>query len=239
MKQLKVLAFVALATVFLTSCDKTVVGEGPITTTDRAVTQFSVIDVSVPAEIYYYTGTEYKVQIQAQQNIANLIESNVSGSTLQLRFDRNNVNIKSGGVRINVTSPNVNSIRISGSGNLYAPVRIEADHFQLSLSGSCGAEIDSLVANSFASSISGSGHIKVQQGSAHDVQVEISGSGNVDMLGVTAANVTTHSSGSGTIKVTATNKLDAHISGSGRVYYKGSPEISTEISGSGGVSKVE
>ncbi len=238
MNHIKLLVFVALATAFFTSCDK-VVGDGPVTTTDRTVVQFSGIEVSVPADIYYYTGTEYKVQIQAQQNITDLIETNVSGSTLQIHFNRNNVNIKSGGVRINVTSPTVNGIRISGSGNLYAPVRIEADHFQLSLSGSCGAEIDSLIANSFASSISGNGHIKVLQGSTHDVEVEISGSGDVDILGVTAANVTTHSSGSGTIKVTATSKLDAHISGSGRVYYKGSPDISTDISGSGGVSKVE
>jgi hypothetical protein len=238
MRQFKLLVFIVLAAVFFSSCDK-VVGEGPVTTTDRTVTQFSAIDVSVPADIYYYTGTEYKVQIQAQQNITDLIESNVSGSTLQIHFNRNNVKIKSGGVRINVTSPNVNSIRISGSGNLYAPAGIEADHFQLSLSGSCGAEIDSLITNSFAGSVSGSGQIKVKQGSAHDVQIETSGSGDVDMLGVTAANVSTHTSGSGTIKVTATSKLDAHISGSGRVYYKGSPEISADISGSGGVSKVE
>ena len=238
MKQIKLLVIVALVIAFFTSCDK-VVGEGPVTTTDRTVAQFSGIDVSVPADIYYYTGTEYKVQIQAQQNITDLIETDVSGSTLQIHFNRNNVNIKSGSVRINVTSPTVNSIRISGSGNLYVPVRIEADNFQLSLSGSCGAEIDSLIANSFASSISGSGHIKVLQGSTHNIEVEISGSGDVDMLGVTAANVTTHSSGSGTIKVTATSKLDAHISGSGMVYYKGSPDISTDISGSGGVSKME
>jgi hypothetical protein len=239
MKQIKVLAFVALATAFFASCEKVVTGEGPTTTTDRTVAQFSAIDVSVPADIYYYTGTEYKVQIQAQQNITNLIETNVSGSTLQIHFSRNNVNIKSGGVRINVTSPNVKSIRISGSGNLNAPVRIEADHFELGLSGSCSAEIDSLITNSFAGSISGNGHIKVKQGSAHDLQIEISGSGDVDMLDVTAANVSTHTSGSGTIKVTATSKLDAHISGSGRVYYKGSPAISSDISGSGGVSKVE
>jgi hypothetical protein len=238
MIRIKLLAFVTLAAVFFTSCDK-VVGEGPVTTTDRTVAQFSAIDMSVPADIYYYTGTAYKVQIEAQQNITDLIESNVSGSTLQIHFNRNNVNIKSAGVRINVTSPGVNSIRISGSGNLYAPVPIEADQFELSLSGSCGAEIDSLIANSFAGSISGSGHIKVQQGSAHDIEVEISGSGNVDILGVTAANVNTHTSGSGTIKVTATEKLNAQISGSGRVYYKGSPDINADISGSGGVSKIE
>src|SRR4051812_43408697 len=182
MKQIKFLVFIALATVFFTSCDK-VVGEGAVTTTDRTVAPFSAIEVSVPADIYYYTGTEYKVQIEAQQNITDLIESNVSGSTLQLRFNRNNVNIKSNVVRINVTSPNVNSIRISGSGNFYVPAGIEADHFQLSLSGSCGAEIESLIANSFASSISGNGHIRVKQGSAQNVEVEISGSGNVDMLG--------------------------------------------------------
>src|SRR3978361_50362 len=100
MKQIKLLFFVAIAAAFFNSCDK-VVGEGPITTTDRTVAQFSAIDVSVPADIYYYTGTEYKVQIQAQQNITDLIESNVSGSILQLHFNRNNVNIRSKGVRIN------------------------------------------------------------------------------------------------------------------------------------------
>ena len=149
MKQLKFLLLVALATVFFTSCDKKVTGEGPVVTTDRTVTQFSAIDISIPADVYYYTGTGYKVQIQAQQNITDLIETNVSGTTLQIRWDRNNVNIRSKGIRINVTSPNVNSMRMSGSGNIYAPVQIEAENFQLQLSGSCGAELDTLITNSF------------------------------------------------------------------------------------------
>lgn len=238
MNQLKHLLFIGLAAWIFSSCDK-VVGEGPTTTTDRTVTAFSSIDVSVPAEVYYYTGAVYNVQIQAQQNITDLIETSVSGSTLQVKFNRNNVNIKSNRVRINITAPDVNSIRMSGSGNVYMPVRMEADDFKLSLSGSCNATLDTLVANSFHSAISGSGNITVQHGSAQDVQVEISGSGNVNIAGLVATNVTTHSSGSGNVKVTATDKLDVHISGSGRVYYKGSPDISTEISGSGGVSKME
>jgi len=238
MNQLRHLFFIVLTAVIFASCNK-VVGEGPVTTTSRTVATFSAIDVSVPAEVYYYTGAACKVEIEAQQNITDLIETNVSGNTLQVRFNRNNVNIRSKGVRINITSPGVSSIRMSGSGNIYAPVRIEAYNFQLSLSGSCNAVADTLVANNFQSSISGSGNITVQHGSAQQVEVEISGSGNVDIAGVTAANVTTHSSGSGNIKVNATDKLNVHISGSGRVYYKGSPDISTEVSGSGGVSKME
>lgn len=238
MNQIRFFFFLALVSIFVSSCDK-VVGEGPVVTTDRTVAPFAAIDVSVPADVYYYPGSEYKVQIHAQQNITDLIESSVRGNTLQLYFNRRNVNIRSKGVRIDITAPDVNDIHISGSGNLYAPLPVNTDDFRINLSGSCNAVIDSLAANSFKTSISGSGKVEVQQGSAHTVQVDISGSGNVDLLGLEAANITTHSSGSGTIKVTATNKLEAHISGSGQVYYKGSPAVTSEISGSGSVRKME
>ena len=58
MKQLKHLFVIVLAATFFSSCDK-VVGEGPVTTTDRTVANFSAIEVSRPAEVDYYTGAEY------------------------------------------------------------------------------------------------------------------------------------------------------------------------------------
>lgn len=237
MKQYKWFILFGLLILFFSSCDK-VTGEGPIVLTERTLPSFSTIDIRVPADIYYHTSTEYKIQIQAQQNITALLESNVSGNILLLRYNLYK-KVKAKGVRIDVTSPQLNIIRLSGTGRFYAPALIEADEFQISLSGSGNAEIDSLTANDLNTSVSGSGHLMIRNGSAHTVEIEVDGSGNVDITGVTAANVLTHTSGSGAIRVTATEKLDAHISGSGNVFYKGSPEVKTEISGSGSVQKID
>jgi len=238
MKQLKPLFLIALAAIVFSSCKK-VIGEGPVISQDRAISSFSAIEVSIDAAVYYTEGSETKLQIQAQQNILDLIDSHTTGSTLHVQYNRNNVSIGGSPVKILITSPQLSHVQISGSGNFYAMNAMHPDNLDISLSGSCNTMIDTLSTNQFSSSISGSGNVTVRNGAANNVDIQISGSGEVDLLGLVAKKAKTQSSGSGTVKVEVTESLEAHISGSGNVYYKGSPVVSASVSGSGSVRKIE
>ena len=133
-----------------------------------------------------------------------------------------------------MAAPQVNSLHMSGSGNLYINGPFTPGSLDLDISGSGDMNITELNTAYLDAAISGSGNIRISRGSATEEKLKISGSGNMNLENIMAARVTT-TSGSGDTKVTAAETLDVTISGSGSVYYNGSPRINASISGSGKV----
>ncbi|MDP4283670.1 MAG: head GIN domain-containing protein [Bacteroidota bacterium] len=234
MKKLSILFLSIALMAGFTSCKK-VVGEGPAVTETRGTGNFTSVASSISANVYYKQDPVYKVEITAQQNILNVIETNIVGNELLIKF-RNGVRVKSHeNIVVNVSSPMINGLRLSGSGNLIASDSISSGSMSLTLSGSGNINLHSLVATSLDANISGSGNITISNGSLNTGSFRISGSGNIDAMNVPASSITTTTSGSGEMRVNASQNLDVTISGSGSVYYKGTPGVNTHISGSGKV----
>lgn len=214
------------------SCKK-IIGEGPVIKEDRTIGNFSSLASSISADVYYQQDPVYKLEVTAQQNILNVLETHVVGNELIIKF-RNDTRVKSHEhITVLVSSPTIDRFRLSGSGNIIASDSINMAKMSLVISGSGSIKLQSLVANSLNAAISGSGDISVLGGTLHTQQLAISGSGNIDTGNVPAYSVTTATSGSGKISLNASHDLDVSISGSGSVFYKGNPEITTRISGSG------
>jgi hypothetical protein len=219
---------------FFSSCEK-VVGEGPIQTEIRNTGPFSGIDVRVPGQINYTQDVTYKVEVNAQRNILDVLETYVSNGRLIVRF-KHDVNVRRhDDIIINISAPAQNSLRLSGSGNLHANGPLTPSNLNLELSGSGNISLQQLTASYLDADISGSGNITIGAGAVPDVRLGISGSGNIDMANVTTNKAKTTTSGSGYMKLQVAQDLDVSISGSGSVYYRGTPLIHTRISGSGRV----
>ncbi len=217
------------------SCRK-VVGEGPVVTEIRTTGNFSGIDMSISGELYYTQGADYKVEIKAQQNILNEIEAVVSGTTLKIKEKSHNVNLKPDDrIVVNITAPDVNSLSVSGSGNIHATTPIEPNILALNISGSGGINLSEVVSSSLNATVSGSGNIFIGAGTVAGQTLRVSGSGNIDVVGVSGQTATATISGSGNIKLFPSQSLHAKIAGSGNVYYKGTPAITSEVSGSGSI----
>ena len=234
---MKKISFVLMVVLSLVagSCRKTT-GEGPVVNETRAVTDFTGIDQRVGANVYYTQSLNYKVAISAQQNILDVLQTYVSNNRLVIKF-KDGVRVNSyEAIRVEVSAPQVTSLRLSGSGNLYVNGPLTPGSLELNISGSGDMSITELATAHLDATISGSGNIRVSQGTATEEKLNISGSGNLNLEHVTAARVTTTTSGSGNTKVTATQTLNVTISGSGNVYYKGSPQLNVSISGSGKVN---
>ena len=236
MKKLVVVILLLVTGLFIfPSCEK-VVGEGPLVTQTRTVGNFTGVSSEMSGKVNFTIAPDYKVEITAQQNILDVLNTNVVNGVLHIDF-KNNVRVKQHeDLLINITAPYADYFRLSGSGNMNVQGDITANNLKVTLSGSGDITVQhAVIADKIDTDISGSGNISIAGGSAVNEDVDISGSGKVEMAGVDAQNAVTHTSGSGDVKLALSTNLDAHISGSGSVYYHGNPIISTHISGSGRV----
>ena len=236
MKNLSVVALLGAAVLFIfPSCEK-VVGEGPLVTQTRSVGNFTGVSSEMSGTVNFAIAPEYKVEITAQQNILDVLNTNVVNGVLHIDF-KNNVRVKQHeDLLINITAPYADYFRLSGSGNMNVQGDVAANNLKVTISGSGNIAVaNATIADKIDADVSGSGNISIANGSAVNEEVDISGSGKVEMPGVAAHNAVTHTSGSGDVKLALSTNLDAHISGSGSVYYHGNPIISTHISGSGKV----
>jgi len=233
MKKLVILFFIASMIIF-TSCEK-VVGEGPLVNETRATGNFTGIESELSANVTYVQGNEYKIELAAQQNVLNVMETPVINNKLIVRF-KNNVRVKADEqITIKVTAPSISSIGASGSGNVNVLSPLSANDLFFRLSGSGNIILPVIACANLEANISGSGNISIAGGTATTEHLRISGSGNIEAPAVLAKSVSTTTSGSGIMKVAASETLDVTISGSGSIYYSGTPVITTNISGSGKV----
>lgn len=234
MKKRNIYVWGAIMVLLFASCKK-VMGDGPVVTETRNREAFTGVDLRVSGNVYVQQDTVQKLELKAQQSLLQYLETYVSEGRLVIKF-RNGVRVRSyEDIAVTIHVPTVNSLSISGSGNIWAKGSFSSSDMDMVVSGSGNIHVQELKTGYLQAAISGSGDIKVQSGSANEEKLRISGSGNMDLAGLAAKNVNSATSGSGDIKVHATGRLDVSISGSGSVYYTGIPVVSTSISGSGKV----
>lgn len=226
--------FILLASVSLifNACRK-ITGEGPVVSENRAISNFTALSMRISGDVNYRQDNVYRVEIRAQENIINYIETPIINGELVLRF-KNNVYVRShDDIVINVSAPALTSLSVSGSGNLHTFGDYKPASLRLEISGSGNMNLQNLTTNDLEASISGSGDIQASSGTATQETLKISGSGSINLVNVSAKSATSTTSGSGTTRVNLTESLNAKISGSGNVYYKGTPSVTASISGSG------
>jgi hypothetical protein len=231
------LAMIVVLSLFVFSCHK-VTGDGPVVAETRSVSGFNGLDLRVGATVYYTQSPDIKVEVSAQQNILDVLQTYVSGNKLVVKY-KDNVRVTSDElIRVNISAPDINSLQLSGSGNLYVNTPIATGSLDLEISGSGDVILTELNTAYLDANISGSGSIRISSGTTTEEKLKISGSGSLELENLGASRVTTNTSGSGTIKVTASQVLNVTISGSGHVYYKGSPQVNISASGSGRVIRL-
>jgi hypothetical protein len=231
------LAFcIVLLFIVSSSCVK-VVGKGPVVTETRQTASFDGVQLKIPADIFFTQDPAFKIELHAQENVLDEIETTVINNSLQIRYRHSNTRIKSNeGISINVSGPDVRSFTVEGSGYLEVPAPFTPANLRLQVSGSGSIRVNNVTTTEIDADIDGSGEITVNSGNGNTANLDISGSGLLDVSGVMVKDAIADIKGSGNIKLFATQTLDASISGSGTIYYKGTPAIKTHISGSGTVS---
>ncbi|MEO6134504.1 MAG: head GIN domain-containing protein [Ginsengibacter sp.] len=218
MKNYFVLGMVSIC-LLMVSCNKdSVKGSGSIITEPRSVVDFYNVSVSGSTNVFITQGNSFDVKVKAYENIIPFMETKVQDGTLFIGF-KSNANVSNDNSEVYITMPSLNSLAVSGSGNI----------------DSKGSFLGS---GNFKSTISGSGNIVIQGATANNYQINISGSGSVKSFGMVSKQAVVSIIGSGNAELTVLQDLNATIDGSGNVYYKGATAtVTSKITGSGQVIK--
>jgi Putative auto-transporter adhesin, head GIN domain len=217
------------------SCRKEVIGEGPITTETRPVTNFSSIDLRMNGNVYFRQEANWKVEVTAKESIHSILETFVVNNNLVINYKNGRTYDEDASIRINISGPSVNGFMLNTSGNIICINDIMTSNLFLRTSGSGDIVLQKVIANNIDAESTASGRITAAAGVVVNEKLKTNGSGKIDLSAMAANNVSARTIGSGDIKVKVSDHLDATINGSGSIYFRGYPQVSTHIHGSGEV----
>ncbi|HVW13778.1 MAG TPA: head GIN domain-containing protein [Mucilaginibacter sp.] len=207
---------------------------------DRHLSGFTAIDVGGPYDVQLTQGNTESVKVQAPDEVMDHIITEVVNGTLKIYnkhddgFHWNDLFGHHRKVLVYVTAKTVNSIVVSGSGDVAFRDGIHSDKMTLRVSGS-GDVNGRLEVKALEVGISGSGDVNIS-GHAETSAVRVSGSGDYKAHNLITSNTDVHVSGSGDASIYASNKVDASVSGSGDIRYAGNPKsVYKSKSGSGDI----
>jgi hypothetical protein len=218
----------------ISSCEK-IKGKGEVVSESRNISGYTAIGLSIDGNVYFTPDSIYKLEIHAQQNILDVIETPVEGNRLVIKYQDSKSIGQHEPISIYISAPNISDLNISGSGSFHINGNMNESSLGFTISGSGDFRLGMLQANRINANISGSGSIFAETGEASEEYLTISGSGNINMIDVVSDSVFVNISGSGDVYVYAVKYLEVNISGSGNVRYNGNPIINQNISGSGSI----
>lgn len=230
MRTKKVLCLVTAGLLFISMCISAQKTE------DRPAGTFTKIIMGISGDVYISQGSVPKLTVEAEDEIIGLIVTEIRNDELKIRFSQSRVKTKMP-IKIWVTTPELEGLYLSGSGNMITETAIKSDEMELKLSGSGNINVKEISCDEVDAGISGSGNIDVG-GMADEMLIAISGSGNCNADELQTEETEARISGSGNCKVNASKDLTVSVSGSGSVFYVGNPTIDASISGSGKIRKL-
>lgn len=233
---LTALAFITL----LTGCDnpfnKTINGNGKITTAERNLSEFKKITCAGNYDVKLTQGTQASIKIETDENILPYIVTNVDGDELKIH-SKEDVNLRpSEKTKLYITTNRLEAFKLTGSGDVSTTNKFNGgDYLDLDISGSGNMHFD-VNTPRIESSISGTGDIYLT-GETKDSKISIAGSGNYHSEDLKSENVKVKIAGSGDARLFADSTLDINIAGMGNVFYKGNASVTQNIAGSGKIQK--
>ncbi|WP_036678271.1 head GIN domain-containing protein [Daejeonella oryzae] len=211
-----------------------------LSTEERQVSGFNGISSSGSYDVKVKMGASESLKLEGDEDLLKDIETVVENGVLKIRNKKHNTgwNWKrnSGKVTVYVTAKSLNSITLSGSGDIKVEGTVKSEKLTNTLSGSGSISLTAN-ANEYLGNISGSGKMMISGNAKHAI-IKIGGSGNFEGRNFSTIDSDVKVSGSGNVSIKAEKTLDAMVSGSGNIRYSGNAQVSKIKNGSGNITKM-
>lgn len=213
-------------------------GNNEMTQQTRSVGDYDQISVSGMMEVELVSGQEGKIQVEAESNLMEYIETEVNNGHLKISVKKG-VNLQPSNnnkIKLVVPFEDINKVALTGSGEIFNSNEIKSRDFEVSLTGSGNINL-LLVSQNLEGKLTGSGDVNLR-GKAENFDVRVTGSGDFKAFDLRSRIVHAAVMGSGDIEVNPEEELNARITGSGDITYSGNPSKQDfKSTGSGSVSK--
>lgn len=206
-------------------------GNGNVVEQTREITEeFTMVDASEGIEVYVTQGTDFDIAVEADENIIDLIGTDIRNGKLKIHAIEN---IGRSTKKVYVTLPEVEGLFASSGAHLTASSKITAD--KLELDASSGAVLNAeVLANRMDIDASSGANIELS-GSAEEVYVDGSSGSTIRAKDLMTKLCNADASSGANVSIHVSDDLTADASSGGNISYKGEPNVKKNKSVSGSV----
>ncbi len=213
---------------------KKISGNRQITTETRHIDNYDKISVTGPFKVKIVPGKPGILQIKADENLLQYIETFTNGSKLVIRINPQFSVTDYAKLSVEVPADYLSQINLSGSGEIYNTKIFNWKNLKLTLTGSGRLDIKTGI-NHLTATLVGSGDILLT-GKAETAKYVLTGSGLISANKLEAQEVKATLTGSGEIRLRVVKRLNAKVMGTGDIFYYGEPDIlKTNVIGAGDI----
>jgi len=232
MKLKSVFLFVILLPLFMQSCllSPSVKGNGDVQQEERSVANFNEIKASRGVNVYLSQGEETRVLVRADENLLDVIETEVMGDQLIIRSTARVRNAES--FKVFVTSPAYESVKSSSGSNVYSETEIVSDNLEVSASSGANITLE-INSRDLEASASSGANIRLE-GLAREFIARASSGANIKAEDLKTKNAELKVSSGANIWIAVDNDMKAEASSGGNIFYHGEPSQTSINKSSGG-----
>jgi hypothetical protein len=202
--------------------DHGISGNGNVVEETRNVSGFTGVHASTGIDVYLYEGDNFEVKVEADENLMEIILTEVEGKMLVIKTDRVNIrNAKS--KKVFVTLPELEELKISSAGDCEGMTPFSCEDLRISIS-SAGDLTFEVEADRIDLDISSSGDARIS-GRTQDLDASLSSAGDLHAFDLIADVVDVRVSSAGDARVHANEEISMDASSAGNIYYKGDAEV--------------
>lgn len=228
---LLLLALIPVSCIYYDGWGQGVTGNGNVTEEVRDISGFTGVHVSSGIDVYLSQGDDFEVRVEADENLMDVIGTEVRGKMLVVGTDRYGIRRARSKI-VRVTLPRLTGLKISSAGDCEGQTPFECDDLELEISsaGDLTLEVD---AEAIDVQISSSGDARLS-GSAESLDVSMSSAGDLHAFDLVAGKVKVSVSSAGDARVHATEEISMNASSAGNIYYMGDARVIRSSSSSAG-----
>lgn len=187
-------------------------GSGKTATEARDLTGFKAVDVGGVFQVEIVAQKDFRVEVEADDNLLPLIKTEVDGNVLKINAERRLSS--SNPIKIRIYAPDIDNLEVSGAANV-SMTDIKNDNLTLDCSGHSNIKI---------------------AGETSKLNIDVSGSTKIDAEALRTVDANVDAGGASGVTVNVSGELRSEASGASKILYTGTP--SNVIKETHGASRV-
>lgn len=215
-------AILSLSLIF-TSCQKddlNVVPSTRVTTTSFSATNISQLDVSDIFNVYVdFSETEEYVQVEASENIHQLIEMSQTGDKLIIGLKRNSTITGTPVLNVYIKTATLSKVIAEGAASVEFENLLETSQLDVKVTGAAKVS-GSIDVSDLVASLLGASILDIS-GRSNSFDIDASGASEMTGYDFATNTLKAYLTGGSNISLVVNQKLDVKASGASNVRYKG------------------
>jgi hypothetical protein len=223
--------FITLTSCYIDGWDNAISGNGNVVEETRDVSGFTGVHASTGIDVYLSEGNEFEVRVEADENLMEVILTELKGDHLVVKTDRVNIR-RAKSKKVHVTLPELKELKISSAGDCVGKTPFRCDDLRLSISSAGDLTLE-VEADRIFLDISSSGDARIA-GTTNELDASLSSAGDLSAYDLIAKKVSVNVSSAGDARVHATEEISMNASSAGNIYYRGDARVIHSRSSSAG-----